>query len=90
MHLCGYYQCPGKKVGAYKPVAEILRKKVEELNIEHVNSKHGGHVTISLGVATIIPGRGSSTVALINAADQAMYTAKKDGRNCVSTARVVS
>jgi diguanylate cyclase (GGDEF)-like protein/PAS domain S-box-containing protein len=78
---------PGTDAGGAVLVAENLRKRIEELNIEHVNSKHGGHVTISLGVATIIPGKGSSTAALIYAADQAMYAAKRDGSNCVRTAR---
>lgn len=37
--------------------------------------------TVSIGVASLMPGRGAQ--ALLQAADQAMYRAKAAGRNCV-------
>jgi len=64
-------------------VAELLRHKVEELNLEHARSGIGDHVTISLGVATAIPERRSSAELLVAAADQAVYEAKRHGRNRV-------
>lgn len=39
------------------------------------------HVTISLGIA-MTPVNGHDSEALIHAADQAMYQAKNEGKNC--------
>jgi PleD family two-component response regulator len=41
-------------------------------------------VTISIGVADAPAG--TSAAALVAAADAALYSAKRDGRNCVRTA----
>jgi diguanylate cyclase (GGDEF)-like protein len=45
-----------------------------------------GIVTISLGVATAVPGESSSPETLVAAADEALYRAKRAGRNRVETA----
>jgi len=66
--------------GAVK-VAEDLRFQVENLKIEHLNSHVNKYVTISLGVAVILPSWEHTPAALIAAADQALYTAKHLGRN---------
>jgi diguanylate cyclase (GGDEF)-like protein len=44
----------------------------------------GGTLTISIGVATHVPG--GSKDALLHAADAALYTAKREGRNRVCMA----
>lgn len=64
-------------------VAETMRDDVEAQHIPHKNSKVTDHVTISLGVATAVPERGSKEEDLIAAADQALYEAKNHGRNQV-------
>ena len=64
-------------------VAELLRHKIEELNLTHPRSPLGRRVTISVGVATAIPERRSSAELLVAAADQAVYEAKRLGRNRV-------
>lgn len=63
-------------------LAESMRKEVAELNIAHIKSNAASHVTISLGVASTVPGKCSST-ALIEMADKALYQAKENGRNRV-------
>jgi diguanylate cyclase (GGDEF)-like protein len=42
-----------------------------------------GYVTVSIGVATLIPDKESQPEALIAAADRALYSAKAKGRNCI-------
>lgn len=68
--------------GAYL-FAESLRKKIEDMNIEHNDSKAGKNVTISLGVSTTVPNKNSTHDELISLADKALYKAKQGGRNRV-------
>jgi len=58
-------------------VAERLRKQIEGLKLPSV-----GQVTASFGVATF-PQHAASREKLIEIADQALYAAKKEGRNRV-------
>lgn len=67
--------------GAYR-MAEEMRSIVEAQAIEHGYSKVAKCITISLGVATLIPTLDSSPSRLIDAADRALYQAKASGRNC--------
>lgn len=62
-------------------VAERIRESIEELGIPHEDSPVSDHVTVSLGVASVVPHHGSSYSLLINSADKAMYSAKQAGRN---------
>ena len=64
-------------------IAETMRAEVESLKIEHAFSGVAGHVTISLGVSTMVPEQAAKTGSLIHAADRALYQAKRSGRNCV-------
>jgi diguanylate cyclase (GGDEF)-like protein len=66
-------------------VAESLRAKVEALAIAHQHSPLA-RVTISLGVACVIPDMDTDAVALIKRADDALYKAKEKGRNQVQRA----
>ncbi|HHT63339.1 MAG TPA: diguanylate cyclase [Clostridia bacterium] len=66
--------------GAAK-VAENIRKKVENLEIK--NEAVGSVITVSLGVAAVIPNDDMRPDELINGADIALYQAKKEGRNRV-------
>jgi diguanylate cyclase (GGDEF)-like protein len=64
--------------------AEELRRGVQDLQI-FFQGQLLGNITISAGVATF-PHNGSGAEGLIRAADQAMYAAKKKGRNQVALA----
>ncbi|MBI4587653.1 MAG: sensor domain-containing diguanylate cyclase [Candidatus Rokubacteria bacterium] len=61
-------------------VAEKLRRSVEETKIPGEEVLPGGRLTISLGLAAY-PEDASNPTALIQAADAALYTAKRKGRN---------
>jgi diguanylate cyclase (GGDEF)-like protein len=62
-------------------VAERILASVRALAIPHRMSSAGDTVTVSLGVATLLPGKGGTPDALVRCADNALYRAKKDGRN---------
>ena len=62
-------------------VAEKIRKCVELEDIPHTYSRVSPHVTISVGVVSMIPHAGLSQNFLIEMADKALYKAKKMGRN---------
>ncbi|MCC6299627.1 MAG: diguanylate cyclase [Anaerolineales bacterium] len=57
------------------------RKAIEELNIE--SPKGSFQVTVSIGVA-VYPHHAASLEALLRAADDALYSAKRDGKNRVA------
>ncbi len=61
-------------------VAEKLRRSVEEMKVPGAEALPEGRLTISLGVAAY-PEDASNPTGLIQAADAALYTAKRKGRN---------
>ncbi|MGC9502283.1 diguanylate cyclase [Baaleninema sp.] len=67
-------------------IAERMRKNVESLQISHAVSPVSDFVTLSLGVATVIPRHDISPNHLIELADNALYEAKDSGRNQVKYA----
>ncbi|MCP3923282.1 MAG: diguanylate cyclase [Desulfobacterales bacterium] len=60
-----------------------LRDEIEALGIEHKGSEAFKVVTVSVGIATVIPNQKSSPDKLIAEADKALYHAKMTGRNKV-------
>ncbi len=64
-------------------LAAKARKAVESMKIEHSDSLASRYVTVSLGVATMIPDQDLPPESLLEAADNALYVAKHDSRNCV-------
>jgi diguanylate cyclase (GGDEF)-like protein len=69
-------------------VAEIIRDRVRDLRIVHAKSAVSEYVTLSLGVACCIPAPMSQPETLIAIADEALYRAKKTGRDRVSVASI--
>ncbi len=67
-------------------VGEKIRATIEAAAIPHQRSYLGGVVTVSIGVAVMLPDLTTEAVLLIDAADQALYTAKSSGRNQVALA----
>lgn len=73
--------------GGALDLARKLNEAVSALALEHRDSDVASHVTISLGVATMTPGKRSTPQELVDAADAALYMAKEAGRNrAISTA----
>ena len=65
-----------------KATGEAIRAQVQALGIENAGSPHRV-VTISGGSAAVVPEAGRSMHALVQLADEALYLAKSEGRNCI-------
>jgi diguanylate cyclase (GGDEF)-like protein len=65
--------------------AENIRLAIWDLNIIHESSKIDQRVSVSLGVATTHSDAVLNLAELIHAADNALYAAKHNGRNCVAS-----
>ncbi|HUL93103.1 MAG TPA: diguanylate cyclase [Burkholderiales bacterium] len=62
-------------------VAKALVRAIDGMAIPHVRSGVGGTVSISQGIASLIPVHDTKPESIIESADQALYQAKQQGRN---------
>lgn len=83
---------PEQPQAAALAALERFRSTVEQLAIPHATAP-AGVLTVSVGIATYVPGHTSNTAeltgtgeALLQQADIALYQAKAAGRNTVSPA----
>jgi len=72
---------PEIRVGDAVEVANRFRKAIEAHGFDLGEGKKAS-ITVSIGVASY-PLHAKTTAELVKAADSALYTAKKSGRNCV-------
>jgi diguanylate cyclase (GGDEF)-like protein len=73
---------PGLSLERAAALADEARKAVEDLLINHSESPCG-HVTVSIGVESVVPEKFQAAADLVEAADNALYDAKRRGRNNV-------
>jgi diguanylate cyclase (GGDEF)-like protein len=64
-------------------IAEKLQAQIQTLQLPHPTSQVEQVITLSLGLATLIPDSQISPKTLIAAADEGLYQAKAQGRNCL-------
>ncbi len=62
-------------------LAEKILQGIRDLSITHAGSDVASHVTASLGLAALNISHHTAWRTLLNQADQALYRAKKQGRN---------
>ncbi len=75
---------PNTSPGGARLLAEKLRQTIASMNIPHVAPSQGSSLTVSIGLATVVPQVGSHSRQLIQTADQGLYAAKHNGRNQVA------
>jgi two-component system cell cycle response regulator len=69
-----------------RSVAERMRKGVEEMKTKLPNSTQSVQITASFGVASFCMGSKETVDSLIRRVDEAMYKAKREGKNRVCVA----
>ncbi|MFB2924190.1 diguanylate cyclase [Aerosakkonema funiforme] len=69
-------------------VAQKIHEAIQALALPHIASAVSQYVTLSIGIATVIPSYNLSPVDLIEAADRALYKAKVSGRNSWFTSSI--
>ncbi|MFY2764634.1 diguanylate cyclase [Arenimonas sp. MALMAid1274] len=79
---------PGLDLADAMAVAERVRQAVLHTDLPHPGSRLGT-VTVSIGVAAIVPRAGLSPDLLVAAADAALYRAKQSGKNRVEAAETL-
>jgi diguanylate cyclase (GGDEF)-like protein len=64
--------------------AKLLVKSIENMKIPHPDCAHSKYLTISAGMASILPEDNNSYTQLLENADKALYKAKQSGRNRIA------
>lgn len=82
------YVLPDTQIDGARLVAERVRAAVEQLHVPHEGSTAAPYVTVSVGLATMMPTLDRSAEELLGAADAALFRAKSLGRNRVCEAQV--
>lgn len=72
---------PGADANGAEEVARRIVGGVDALSLEHTASSAAKHVTASIGVAVCMPQPGTQAQLLVDAADAALYEAKRTGRH---------
>jgi len=74
---------PNRQAEGTIQIAENIQTAIQNLKIVHAKSSISDYVSMSMGIASLIPNPNLSPEKLIKMADEALYQAKLQGRNCI-------
>lgn len=80
---------PGSSLDDARAVAQCCMDEIARMALPHATSSTAERLTVSIGIASLRPIAGKDPSILVDAADAALYRAKKAGRNqfeCLDTA----
>lgn len=69
-------------------IAELMRKSVAGLKLDHEKSSVCPYVTISIGYCCAVPSDSLSSEQMLEIADDALYQSKNSGRNRITEGKV--
>lgn len=72
---------PGANAEVARKVAERCQRLIKKKSILHALSPHEHHVTVSIGVGSVVPGEFAKPTDFIKSVDQQLYAAKHNGRH---------
>ncbi|MGB2925648.1 MAG: diguanylate cyclase [Limnothrix sp.] len=75
---------PNTNIEQAQAIAQRILEKIRNLGIAHATSTVSQTVSLSLGLQDVMPAQSSSPESLIKHCDQALYFAKKQGRDRLS------
>lgn len=74
---------PNIDVDGAMTLANQMQDKLHDAKLTHATSPLGDNVTVSIGIASVLPDENATALGLFKAADKALYKAKTKGRNQV-------
>jgi diguanylate cyclase (GGDEF)-like protein/PAS domain S-box-containing protein len=66
--------------------AQVVTQRVRELLMHHPTAGNGRYVTLSAGIASLVPPRTLTVEGLLKACNAALKRAKKNGKDAIATA----
>ncbi len=78
---------PHASIEGAQKVAETIMNAIYDLNLPHVKSLVSDRITVSIGIACVVPNVNIAMEMPISLADKALYKAKQEGRNRIVLAR---
>jgi len=72
---------PQEGLDGAEVIAQRILDEVRRLALPHFKSPTASHITVSMGLASVVPPDGSEPGSLIRSADALLYRAKNNGRN---------
>ncbi|MEZ9358177.1 hypothetical protein BCU93_14365 [Vibrio breoganii] len=76
---------PSTDLSGAAHLAQTVLDNISALQLPHAKSQVAPYVTVSLGIASVVPSEDNSLLQLITDADNALYQAKQNGRNTLAT-----